>query len=102
MSSSDFMLEMDFVIFLLLLQEVNNSGYSFPLFFLNACSLALALAFTAKLFNTIYSGTFSLMDFLPGVRGNTRVRIQDGQIQVLAMVLVAAADSFFKLTLWWR
>ncbi len=86
MSSSVFKLGvgMDSNLFLILvlgLQEVTGSRYSLSLLFLHAHSLALALAFTATLFNSLYPcGPFGLMALLPGVGGNTRVRIQDGQV----------------------
>lgn len=84
MSSSAFILGlgMDSALFLLLwLQEVAGGGYSLPFLFFSAHSLALALAFTATLFNTLQpGGTLALEAFLPGVRGDARVRIQDGQV----------------------
>lgn len=84
MPSSVFKLgvRMDSNLFLMLvlgLQEVAGGRYSLPLLFLNAHSLALALAFTATLLNPLYPcGTLGLMALLPGVGGDARVRIQDG------------------------
>ena len=72
---------MDCTFFLMLLwqQEVAGGRYSLPLLVLSAHSLALALAFTATLFNTLPTcGTLALMALFPEVEGNSRVRIQSG------------------------
>lgn len=62
-------------------QEVAGGRYSLLLLFLNAHSLALALAFTTTLLNPLDPcGNLGLMAVLPGVRGDARVRIQDGQV----------------------
>lgn len=71
-----------FPLFLLLVfQGVAGVRYSLPFFSLNAHSLALALAFTATLLNPLHpGGTLALMDVLPGMGGNARIRIQDRQV----------------------
>lgn len=70
-----------FLMLLLGFQEVAGGRYSLPFFCFNAHSLALALAFTATVLNPLHpGGTLALMDVLPWVGGNARIRIQDGQV----------------------
>lgn len=68
-----------FLVLLLGLQEVAGCGYSLPFLFFSAHSLALTVALTATLLDTLHPcATFTLMAVFCRVWSNARVRVQDG------------------------
>lgn len=74
-------------------EEVTSGRHAVLLLLLHAHPFALTVTFTA--------GRLDLMGVLPGVRGNTRVRVEDGQVRIPAYVVVLPASNapFLGLTL---
>lgn len=90
-------------IILLMFEEVAGGRHRLLFLFLNAHPLALTLAFA-----TILVGRLDLMSVLSRVRGNARVRVENGEVGIPgnAVVLPGSTAPFLGLTLqgglaWW-
>lgn len=85
-----------FLLMLFGLEEVAGGRHGLLFLLLHAHSLALTLAFVTTL-----GGRLDLMIVLSGVRGNARVRVEDGQVGIpaTAVVLPASTAPFLSLTL---
>lgn len=90
------------VMLLLWLQKMTGGRHGLPLLFLSAHLLALALAFAPALLNPPNPSATPalLMALSPGVGGNARVGVEDGEVGVpAAVVLIASTASFLRLAL---